>query len=113
MTDGGLYYDANGLVMKRFHVLDGIRLAKTAGIEVVLSGMDVPCVVETAGSPWRDRVSWRVMAILLFWMGCANGCPLSGRKSPTLEMIGSISHQCPAWGLPLPYVNICTYAACS
>lgn len=48
MTDGGLYYDANGLVMKRFHVLDGIgiRLAKTAGIEVaVLSGMDVPCVV--------------------------------------------------------------------
>ena len=46
MTDGGLYYDANGLVMKRFHVLDGIgiRLAKTAGIEVaVLSGMDVPC----------------------------------------------------------------------
>ena len=48
MTDGGLYYHANGLVMKRFHVLDGIgiRLAKTAGIEVaVLSGMDVPCVV--------------------------------------------------------------------
>ncbi len=48
MTDGGLYYDANGLVMKRFDVHDGIgiRLAKTAGIEVaVLSGMDVPCVV--------------------------------------------------------------------
>lgn len=62
MTDGGLYYDANGLVMKRFHVLDGIgiRLAKTAGIEVaVLSGMDVPCVVRRAGSPWCDRVSWR------------------------------------------------------
>ena len=48
MTDGGLYYDANGLVMKRFDVHDGIgiRLAKAAGIEVaVLSGMDVPCVV--------------------------------------------------------------------
>ena len=51
MTDGGLYYDANGLVMKRFHVLDGIgiRLAKTAGA----------LCRETAGSPWRDRVSWR------------------------------------------------------
>lgn len=49
MTDGGLYYDANGLAMKRFHVLDGIgvRLAKEAGIEVaVLSGMDAPCVVK-------------------------------------------------------------------
>ena len=48
MTDGGLYYDAAGLVMKRFDVHDGIgiRLAKAAGIEVaVLSGMDVPCVV--------------------------------------------------------------------
>ena len=48
MTDGGLYYDANGLVMKRFDVHDGIgiRLAKAAGIVVaVLSGMDVPCVV--------------------------------------------------------------------
>lgn len=48
MTDGGLYYDASGLVMKRFHVHDGIgiRLAKGVGIEVaVISGMDVPCVV--------------------------------------------------------------------
>ena len=58
MTDGGLYYDANGLVMKRFHVLDGIgiRLAKTAGIEV---GHGCALCRETAGSPWRDRVSWR------------------------------------------------------
>ncbi len=47
MTDGGLYYDATGLVIKRFHVHDGIgiRLAKSAGIEIaVISGMDVPCV---------------------------------------------------------------------
>ena len=57
MTDGGLYYDANGLVMKRFHVLDGIgiRLAKTAGIV----GHGCALCRETAGSPWRDRVSWR------------------------------------------------------
>ena len=49
MTDGGLYYDANGLVMKRFHVQDGIgiRLAKAAGLEVaVISGMAAPCVVK-------------------------------------------------------------------
>ena len=49
LTDGGLYYDANGLAMKRFHVLDGIgiRLAKEAGIEIaVISGMDTPCVVK-------------------------------------------------------------------
>lgn len=49
MTDGGLYYDANGLAMKRFHVQDGIgiRLARAAGLEVaVISGMDAPCVVK-------------------------------------------------------------------
>ncbi len=47
LTDGGLYYDATGLVIKRFHVHDGIgiRLAKSAGLEIaVISGMDVPCV---------------------------------------------------------------------
>lgn len=49
LTDGGLYYDANGLACKRFDVHDGIglRFAKSAGIEIaVLSGMDVPCVVK-------------------------------------------------------------------
>lgn len=49
LTDGGLYYDANGLAIKRFDVHDGIglRLARSVGIEVaVLSGMDVPCVVK-------------------------------------------------------------------
>jgi len=49
MTDGGLYYDASGLVMKRFDVHDGIgiKMAQASGIEIaVLSGMDVPCVVK-------------------------------------------------------------------
>lgn len=55
MTDGGLYFNADGLTFKRFHVQDGIgiRLAKDAGIEVaVITGMDVPCVarrLETLG----------------------------------------------------------------
>ena len=49
MTDGGLYYDSTGLIIKRFHVHDGIgiRLAKSAGLEIaVISGMDVPCVAK-------------------------------------------------------------------
>lgn len=55
MTDGGLYFSADGLMLKRFHVQDGIgiRLAKDADIEVaVITGMDAPCVarrLETLG----------------------------------------------------------------
>ena len=80
MTDGGLYYDANGLVMKRFHVLDGIgiRLAKTAGIEVaVLSGMDVPCVVRRL----------EVLGVTEYHGGADNKCTiLDGmRKRMSLE----------------------------
>lgn len=47
LTDGGLYYDANGLSIKRFDVHDGIgiRLLQSVGLEVaVISGMSVPCV---------------------------------------------------------------------
>ncbi|EIC23730.1 3-deoxy-D-manno-octulosonate 8-phosphate phosphatase, YrbI family [Thiorhodovibrio frisius] len=43
MTDGGLYYDASGECLKRFHVRDGlgIRLLEESGIRVaVLSGRD-------------------------------------------------------------------------
>ena len=49
MTDGGLYYDANGLVMKRFHVLDGIgiRLAKTADL-APMSRVGLPAAVANA-----------------------------------------------------------------
>ncbi|WP_237673776.1 3-deoxy-manno-octulosonate cytidylyltransferase [Vreelandella profundi] len=43
LTDGGIYYDATGECMKRFHVRDGlgIRLLEESGIRVaVLSGRD-------------------------------------------------------------------------
>lgn len=43
LTDGGLYYDENGLAMKRFHVQDGlgIKLAQAVGLEIgVISGLD-------------------------------------------------------------------------
>jgi 3-deoxy-D-manno-octulosonate 8-phosphate phosphatase (KDO 8-P phosphatase) len=43
LTDGGLWYDADGAVQKRFHVHDGlgIKLAQQAGVEVaMISGLD-------------------------------------------------------------------------
>jgi len=47
LTDGGLYFSAEGESMKRFHVLDGhgITLLRAAGIvPVVISGRDSPAV---------------------------------------------------------------------
>lgn len=43
LTDGGLYYDAEGRISKRFHVQDGlgIKLAQKAGLSIaVISGLD-------------------------------------------------------------------------
>ena len=47
LTDGGLYYDDQGRISKRFHVQDGlgIKLAQAAGIEIaVISGLDSEAV---------------------------------------------------------------------
>ncbi|WP_457571077.1 KdsC family phosphatase [Desulfovulcanus sp.] len=47
LTDGGLYYDMHGQMMKRFNVQDGlgIKLAQAAGLEIaVISGLDSPVV---------------------------------------------------------------------
>lgn len=46
-TDGGLYYDENGKVTKRFHVQDGlgVKLAQAADLEVgVLTGLESEAV---------------------------------------------------------------------
>ncbi|MCJ2163921.1 HAD-IIIA family hydrolase [Pseudodesulfovibrio sp. S3] len=43
LTDGGLYYDDNGIAMKRFHVQDGlgIKMAQAVGLEIgVITGLD-------------------------------------------------------------------------
>lgn len=43
LTDGGLYYGDDGIVMKRFHVQDGlgIKLAQAAGLEIgVITGLN-------------------------------------------------------------------------
>ena len=45
LTDGGLYYTAEGEVMKRFHVHDGLgmKMLQTCGIQVgVISGGEHP-----------------------------------------------------------------------
>ena len=47
LTDGGLYYDATGQVMKRFHVQDGlgVKMAQEVGLKVaVITGLDSPAV---------------------------------------------------------------------
>lgn len=47
LTDGGLYYDAEGRITKRFDVKDGlgIKTAQRAGLEIaVLTGLDHPGV---------------------------------------------------------------------
>lgn len=47
LTDGGLYFDHEGRVTKRFNVQDGlgIKLAQGAGLEIaVLTGLDHPAV---------------------------------------------------------------------
>lgn len=47
LTDGGLYYDENGCVMKRFHVQDGlgIKMGPAVGIEfAVITGLESPAV---------------------------------------------------------------------
>ena len=43
LTDGGLYYDANGLALKRFNVKDGmaVRLLREAGIETAVVTTDI------------------------------------------------------------------------
>jgi 3-deoxy-D-manno-octulosonate 8-phosphate phosphatase (KDO 8-P phosphatase) len=47
LTDGGLYYDGQGNIMKRFNVSDGlgIKLAQAAGLKMaVITGLSSPAV---------------------------------------------------------------------
>ncbi|MGE4551748.1 MAG: KdsC family phosphatase [Desulfovibrionaceae bacterium] len=47
LTDGGLYYDAEGRIMKRFDVQDGLgmKMAQEAGLKLaVITGLDSPAV---------------------------------------------------------------------
>lgn len=69
MTDGGLYYDSQGHVMKRFNVQDGlgIKLAQAAGLNLaVMSGLSSPAV--------QSRV--RELGIRHYFHGFRNKVPL-------------------------------------
>lgn len=73
LTDGGLYYDESGCVLKRFNVQDGlaIKMAPKAGLEfAVITGLDSPAV--------RRRVTE---------LGIAHYHPGHHRKAPILRQI--------------------------
>ncbi len=73
LTDGGLYYDQSGCIMKRFHVQDGlgIKMAAQAGLEfAVITGLDSPAV--------RRRVTE---------LGIGHYHPGHHRKAPILRSI--------------------------
>lgn len=48
LTDGGLYYNDNGLIMKKFNVKDGmaVRLLKEAGVETAIISTDISNIIE-------------------------------------------------------------------
>ena len=73
LTDGGLYYDESGCVLKRFNVQDGlaIKMAPKAGLEfAVITGLDSPAV--------RRRVTE---------LGITHYHPGHHRKAPILRRI--------------------------
>ena len=73
LTDGGLYYDESGCVLKRFNVQDGlgIKMAPQAGIDfAVITGLESPAV--------KRRVTE---------LGIAHYYPGHHRKAPILREI--------------------------
>lgn len=69
LTDGGLYYDGDGLVMKRFNVQDGlgIKMAQAVGLEVgVITGLNQ--------RPVENRV--RELGIRHYYAGHHSKAPL-------------------------------------
>src|SRR5690242_8041856 len=51
LTDGRLWYGANGEALKAFHAFDGhgVKMLQQAGLETaILSGRDMPAVLERA-----------------------------------------------------------------
>lgn len=77
LTDGGLYYDESGCIMKRFNVQDGlgIKIGPEVGIEfAVITGLDSPAV--------RRRVTE---------LGISHYYPGHHRKAPILRQISDIT----------------------
>ena len=84
LTDGGLYYDESGCVLKRFNVQDGlaIKMASQAGLEfAVITGLDSPAV--------RRRITE---------LGITHYHPGHHRKAPILRQISDQT------GIPLSHM---------
>ncbi|QJB57650.1 HAD hydrolase family protein [Pseudodesulfovibrio sp. zrk46] len=77
LTNGGLYYDANGIAMKRFNVQDGlgIKLAQAVGLEIgVITGLNQ--------KPVENRIT--ELGIRHYYAGHHNKIP------PFLEMCENV-----------------------
>lgn len=76
LTDGGLYYDHNGQVMKRFHVQDGlgIKMAASVGLQfAVITGLDSQAV--------QQRVT--ELGIAHYFPGCRRKAPIMRELAQT------------------------------
>lgn len=98
LTDGGLFYDASGECLKRFHVRDGlgIKLLQACGVQVaVLSGRDSAVL--------RKRVADLGVALCLFGVkdkaaACHDLMQQAGVQSRQTACIGDDSIDLPAFG---------------
>ena len=105
LTDGGLYYGAEGEVLKRFHTLDGhgLKLLMRAGIvPAVISGRDSPAL--------RQRLA--ALGITQLRLAPKTNCPPrkpccaswapTGRRPPPWATTGPICPCCATPPSPAP-----------
>jgi 3-deoxy-manno-octulosonate cytidylyltransferase (CMP-KDO synthetase) len=99
LTDGGLYYDASGECLKRFHVRDGLgmRLLEENGVRVaVLSGRDSPAL--------RKRVADLGLTLCAFGVkdkaaACRDLMAQAGATAAQTACVGDDSIDLPAFAV--------------
>ena len=103
MTDGGLYYDAHGEALKRFHVLDGLGLKRLGGLLTVgiVSGRDSAIVSRRAHELGINLVLQGVADKLAAVRGLAAAHKL------TLDQIGYMGDDL----IDLPVLEVVGFAA--
>ena len=101
LTDGGLYYGAEGEVLKRFHTLDGhgLKLLARAGIvPAVISGRDSPAL--------RQRLA--ALGITQLRLGTEDKLPAA---QAVLQELGADWTQAAAMGDDWPDLPLLRHAA--
>jgi 3-deoxy-manno-octulosonate cytidylyltransferase (CMP-KDO synthetase) len=99
LTDGGIYYNADGECLKRFHVRDGLgmRMLQECGIQVaVVSGRD--------SATLRKRVADLGVSLLRFGVkdkaaACRDIMAEAGTTAEQTACIGDDSIDLPAFGV--------------